>query len=259
MTELTELCSDIENRMSNYPEGKIHVVTRNNNTQYYLRASSQDKSGSYISKKEKNKIHIYLQKKYDEEVYRLAMVEKQSLERLLKKVNNSDIKLKAAYSKNPEEVKKIIQPIDFLDDDFISKWRELSYEIKPVEEGCAILISDNGEAVRSKSELNIANSLKKYGIEYKYEKPLKLYNGIIIHPDFTLLDVKNRQEIYWEHRGMMDNPEYARHSVYRIKQMNRSGIIVGKNLIITEETQSSALGTDEIERIILRFKRAYKS
>ena len=95
--------------------------------------------------------------------------------------------------------------------------------------------------------------LESKGIPYKYECPLVLQNGIVIYPDFTLLDIRNRQEIYWEHRGMMDDKEYARNSVQRIKTLMRNGICIGKNLIITEETLTYPLGTDEIKTIIQEF------
>ena len=71
-----------------------------------------------------------------------------------------------------------------------------------------------------------------------------------LYPDFTILDMKNRIEIYWEHRGMMDNEEYAAKTVARLKMMMKNGICVGKNLIITEETSTNPLGTDEIEAVV---------
>lgn len=64
----------------------------------------------------------------------------------------------------------------------------------------------------------------------------------MIHPDFTILDLKNRREIYWEHRGMMDDEEYARNTVVRIKMMMKNGIVIGKNLIISEETHNALWG-----------------
>ena len=77
------------------------------------------------------------------------------------------------------------------------------------------------ERVRSKSELNIANMLDSYGVPYKYECPLKLKDGKVIYPDFTVINVKSRKVIYWEHRGMMDDKNYANMAVSRIKQMRK--------------------------------------
>ena len=49
---------------------------------------------------------------------------------------------------------------------------------------------------------------------------------------------------------MMDDEEYARNTVVRIKMMMKNGIVIGKNLIISEETAQCLLGTDEIESLI---------
>ena len=72
----------------------------------------------------------------------------------------------------------------------------------------------------------------------------------MIHPDFTVLHVKERRQIYWEHRGMMDDKDYATRSVLRIKNYMKNGIFIGHDLIITEETSANPLGTNEIDAVI---------
>ena len=62
-----------------------------------------------------------------------------------------------------------------------------------------------------------------------------------------------RREIYWEHRGMMDDRMYMKHAVQRLKEYAKSGIFVGDNLLITEETSTLPLGTNEIESVIKHF------
>ena len=52
---------------------------------------------------------------------------------------------------------------------------------------------------------------------------------------------------------MMDDKEYAKNSVQRLKTMMGDGIFVGEKLIITEETSTSPLGTNEINAIIKKF------
>ena len=248
--EITEICHEIEKRIEKYPPGIIHVIKSNGKVMYYLRTDPKDKSGKYISKKNKKEIRIYLQKKYDVGVYKILIKEKESLAKLIKKFSNVTDKIQSMYSDNPEEVKQYIIPVDVPDEEYAKEWLAIPYEGKEIDKNGTILITNRGEQVRSKSELNIANMLDKYGIPYKYECPLKLMNGWVIYPDFTVLNERTRKLIYWEHRGMMDDIEYSIHAVQRIKTMSKSGINLGENLILTEETQKSALGTDEIERII---------
>lgn len=250
LEELYLIQSKLEKRLKTYPDGKIHIVKNRNRVQYYLRMDSKDKSGVYLPKKEEKKIRTFLQKKYDEATIKQINSEIKNLEHLLKRVN-SDIRKN--YSDYPQEIKQHINPVDVSDEDYVKEWLAIPYDRKSISEDMPVYLTDNGERVRSKSELNIANMLYKQGIPYKYECPLRLSNGKIIHPDFTVLDVRRRKEIYWEHRGMMDDRIYLKHAVERVKAYGKSGIYAGDNLLLTEETSTMPLGTNEIERVIRHF------
>ncbi len=52
---------------------------------------------------------------------------------------------------------------------------------------------------------------------------------------------------------MMDDRDYARQAVFKMKSMLKNGIILGKNLIITEETTANPLGTNEIAAVVNRY------
>lgn len=253
LNELQVIRQKLEKRLKKYPEGKIHIVKSFSRIQYYLRTNPKDKSGVYLSKKEDKKIRIFLQKKYDENAIKHINLEIKNLENFLKKSNSTVEILRNKYSDYPQELKKQILPVDMSDEDYVKEWLSIPYVHKIIPEEIPVYLTDNGERVRSKSELNIANMLYKMEIPYKYECPLMLSSGIMIHPDFTLLDVKNRREIYWEHRGMMDDRTYLKQAVQRIKDYRKSGIYVGDNLLITEETSTIPLGTDEISGIIRHF------
>ena len=160
------------------------------------------------------------------------------------------IKIRQIYSNYPEEAKNYIHPIDMSDEDYANYWRAMPYKGKEVSEYVTCYETNNKEKVRSKSELNIANALAAHGIPYKYECPLLFKNGVTIYPDFTILNIKKRKEMYWEHRGMMDEKDYARNSVSRIKTYLKNGYYLGNDLIITEETSATPLGTDEIDAVI---------
>ncbi len=248
--ELKKIKAEKEAALSKMPEGSIHVVRNRMEVQYYLRTEPTDKSGKYIPKRETSKIRYYLQKSYDEKVLKLLNIEIHSLEKyLIKSDGNAEI-IRSLYSKNPNEVKNFIKPVDISDEDFSRQWAEIPYMAKEIADYVPLYETKRKERVRSKSELNIANMLAAFGVPYKYECPLKLANGTVIYPDFTILDVKNRKEIYWEHRGMMDDKDYAKQAVLRLKMLMKNGIYLGKNLIITEETSVNPLGTDEIEAVI---------
>ena len=109
--------------------------------------------------------------------------------------------------------------------------------------------TNKGEYVRSKSELIIADRLSGLGIPYRYEAELIL-GDTVIHPDFTILDIKHRREVYFEHFGMMDNPKYATSAVQRINLYNRNNIVLGDRLFFTVETDSVPLDTEIVDNTL---------
>lgn len=251
--DLKRIRCETEERLLKYPEGKIHIVNKNANVKYYLRTEKTDKSGVYLSKSNKELIKLYNRKSYDEKLIRLINREISALEDYLSRSGSIDEQIRQLYSLNPDEVKAYLDPVDVTDEDYTDIWLRKPYKGKEIGEDVPYYKTELGERVRSKSELNIANSLARRKIPYKYECPLRLKNNVVVYPDFTILNAEKRELFYWEHRGMMDDMDYTVHAVNKIKSYMKNGILQGRNLIITEETSSRPLGTDEIENIISAF------
>ena len=77
-----------------------------------------------------------------------------------------------------------------------------------LEEGL-IHRTKRGDLVRSKSEVIIANELLAQGIDrYEYEAALSLPDGRTRYPDFTVVDDDTGARYYWEHLGLLHNPDY---------------------------------------------------
>lgn len=251
--ELSKIKNELEQDLKRAPKGLIHVVKTSKRTQFYLRNDKTDRKGKYIPKAEKDTIGKYVQKAYDEKAIKLISKEIKNLENLLVKSDSIIKTIRTIYSENSAEIKNIIDPVDISDEDYCELWMHIPYQGKELSEYVPCYETERKERVRSKSELNIANALAAKGIPYKYECPLQLSNGAIIYPDFTVLDVKRRRVLYWEHRGMMDDKEYAKNSVQRIKALMREEIFIGEKLIITEETSTNPLGTNEIDAVIKKY------
>ena len=113
--------------------------------------------------------------------------------------------------------------------------------------------SEKGERVRSKSEIIIANLLNKQGIPYRYEYPVYLSGWGKVYPDFTLLNVRERKEIYWEHLGRMSDADYAEMAIQKIALYEQNNIFIGDKLILTFETQNHPLNQKHIFTILNRF------
>ncbi len=80
-----------------------------------------------------------------------------------------------------------------------------------------------GEAVRSKSEVIIANLLHARGIDYHYEAPLTL-GDVTKYPDFTIEDDDTGITYYWEHAGMMHDPSYRRRWAAKQEWYRENGV-----------------------------------
>lgn len=129
------------------------------------------------------------------------------------------------------------------DEEYVTRWQAEEYNRKSFGEFATEIYTERGERVRSKSEKIIADKLNNLGIPYRYECPKILDENVKIHPDFTILKMPDRKEVYLEHLGMMDNLTYLENALDRIKIYEINGIYLGKELYITYETSRKPLNT----------------
>lgn len=102
--------------------------------------------------------------------------------------------------------------------------------------------TDRDELVLSKSEVIVANALHAEGIDYLYEEPLDLGDGLgEIFPDFTVEDKATGETWYIEHAGMLDDPVYRRRWERKLERYRKAGIVPetedGGRLVVTDERQ----------------------
>ena len=62
-----------------------------------------------------------------------------------------------------------------------------------------------------------------------------------------------QKEVYWEHEGMLDHPEYARSAVKKIELYEMNGIYPGDTLILTFETSVSVIRTDLMKNLTKKY------
>ena len=125
-----------------------------------------------------------------------------------------DVYKRQIYDILTEERKRLVTPVKVSIKEKLRIWENECYEPYQKYQENLKYETDNGELVRSKSEVIIANILakNKEHLLYKYERPLELMiNGQLqtIHPDFTIINVHTGKITYWEHAGRMDDARYA--------------------------------------------------
>lgn len=84
-----------------------------------------------------------------------------------------------------EERKKLVEPVELPWEQQLEQWNAKEYKQKEFQEGTAVILTEKGERVRSKSEKILADYFYRNGIPYKYEKPLYLKGLGIVHPEIS--------------------------------------------------------------------------
>ena len=116
--------------------------------------------------------------------------------------------------------------------------------------------TSKGLAVRSKSELIIADALTHAGILFEYEKPLTM-GGVTRYPDFTVEDEIAGRIIYWEHLGLIERADYRRHWEKKLAWYRANGVLpAGEGagpaglLVTTSETSTAGFDSSTVQAII---------
>lgn len=154
-------------------------------------------------------------------------------------------------SMNPKR-RALVDPVIPIRKERLKEWMEVSSPKMGFFQEEAMFLTENQEQVRSKSEMIIANLLKKEKIPYQYERRLVLNNGREVYPDFSFYDPDQGEAIYWEHFGMMDNSEYQGATLRKINEYAANGIVAGVNLITSFENREVPLNIPFIKKIIDR-------
>lgn len=274
---LNRFITAITKSLKDAPEGRLRISHKKKSVQYYYRHNRtntkkffesktsemelpylksitdnvESDHGIYIKKCDAKLAYAIAQRDYDEALLKIVEERLKRVQSLLEYCQNHE--LEQVYEKLNPCRKEIVRSRIMTDKEYTDKWNSVQYEGKTFAEGTAMIYADKGERVRSKSEKIIADMLLKNGISYRYEAPITLRGLGIIYPDFTVLNVSKREEIYWEHLGMMDNNEYCERALRKIEVYQQNGILLGKNLIITYETSKYPLETQMIDRNIKEY------
>lgn len=240
-----------ERSLEKAPEGQIHCSKHNNNFQYYL-YQPDERSETYVN--DRQLIHRIVQKDYDEKALKQALKEKKALDWIEK--NYPDMP-ESVYGKLVEGRQRIVTPVMIPDDEYIRNWESAEFMGNQYYPERLIFPTDRGEMVRSKSEQAIANYLYKLHIPYKYEASLTLHGlgrgDVTIYPDFTILNVRRRTDLYYEHFGQMGRSEYSERAVEKLAIYQRNGIVLGDRLVATFESSQCPFTQEGLKEIAEKF------
>ncbi len=253
MEQLDQMSAKTEKALKKAPTGSLRASHQSKSVQYYKAESAGNgKYGyTYLKKSEHAVAKALAQREYDERALSKMQKERYHLNRLKQCYQNDCVD--DLYGKFPLLKQELIEPLVLTDAQFVNAWRETPYHTKGISADVPPFLTENGEHVRSKSEILIANLLKHLEIPYRYECPLTLDHNFTIHPDFTLLSVARRKEIYFEHLGMMDDLDYLTKALKRVAMYERNGYYPGDQLLISFETKNQPLDLGLVEAQLRHF------
>ncbi len=251
--ELNQVIGELKQKIIHGPEGCLNICNSQNRKQYYHRPDCNSASLKYIKKSEIDYIKQLAQKDYHQKALKSAEKELRAIEWYMSM--SPKYSYEEIFSHLKAERQELVIPLVETEKQFVERWSALEYNGRYFNEDVPELYTAKGERVRSKSEIIIADLLSKEGIPYRYECPLELKvneaNGRkaltrTVYPDFTVLNVRTRKELYWEHFGIMDDPEYAEKALKKILLYEQNGIMIGHELIVTFESRLTPVNQQNV-------------
>lgn len=228
------------------PKGNLRITNCRGARQYYHVTEKGDTTGVYLSTKDMPLIYDLAQKAYAERFLKMAEKEVNAIDKFLASTCSERV-----FSTLSTDRKMLVNPYMIDDEEYVKRWMNVSFAKNTYKEEELTRATKRGDFVRSKSEAALADIYYELGIPYRYEAALVLRNGTIRYPDFTLLDVRNRREVYHEHFGLMDDSGYRRDCLQKLDDYRDSGIYMGRNFIMTYEGYGSRFDTNSIRKMIM--------
>ena len=250
--ELKQLLHKKIRALKTSPQGRLRVAQAHDGRkiQYYHLIHSGETKGTYLPRSQHPLARRLAQKQYDQQLVRELQAQVRAIDRLIAACEN---KITALYKNLCPARQALITPVTLTASQYIEAWQNIQWQANTNCEDSLTYTTLRHEQVRSKSEVIIADTLSHHKIPYRYEYPLELKDGRLFHPDFLCLNVRTRQEFFWEHFGMMDSPDYAIQTAAKLKLFSENNIHPGKNLILTMETLDAPLNTRQVESLIKAF------
>ncbi|MBR5337801.1 MAG: hypothetical protein IK152_07435 [Lachnospiraceae bacterium] len=245
---LNKAIKTAEKETNSFPEGSLRISNQKRQKRYYRITPDTDHTGEYIKHDNEKLIRALAQSAYNKHFLKLAHNELSKLENTMSSLekNNAD----KAFQNLSDDRRSLISPYIITDELFAKEWQSKPFKSNPYMPENRVYDTRRGEKVRSKSEAILADILYEQSIPYHYEMPLVLKNGATRYPDFTLLNMKTRDVIYFEHFGLLDNEVYLNNCLHKLDEYRQNCIYPGKNLIFTYETEECPLDIKGIRKML---------
>ena len=244
--ELSRIEQDIsilEDKIASYPEGELFCNRDRSYVKWEIKHNHERKR---LSKSKRAFAEQMAVKKYLVTKCTDLLQEKDAIQAYLK-AHQSEKSPKLLMENSC--YRELLQPHFQSVSDQVKQWVKEPYRSNPKYPEQLVYENMNGHKLRSKSELFIDTVLYLHHIPYRYECELEL--GLAtFYPDFTICHPQSGKIYYYEHFGMMDNPQYAQKAYSKLSIYAEHGIVPTINLITTFETRQHPLTPDAIRKVL---------
>lgn len=248
--------STIQQKISSLPPGKLIIARNNCHYKWYV---NNGRKTYYLSKSQRNLAEQLALKKYLSLNLKELIYEKKSLEKFLSHLfpheNLLNYQRSTPFQSDSDKLlcdspyQELLRPYYSPKSETITNWLNEPYEKNTNYANQLIYKSFSGNILRSKSESIIDMALYMNKIPFRYECALHLGDDIF-YPDFTIMHPISGKIYYWEHFGMMDNPNYSKSAYSKLQFYGMYDIFPSINLITTFETSEVPLCSDTIAKTI---------
>ena len=246
-SNISKLVSILEPLVNKESQERLKINVRDGRVYYYITDPGSESGMRIATPRDMRLVRSSAQNSYHRKLLRTAKLELKILKYAAE--NYPATAVEDIYTTLSPERQALVKPIVQTDEQYKNEWLAVRYERKGFDEDAPVYMTIKGDRVRSKSEQIIADRLYVKGIPYRYEYPLKVGKRTI-YPDFTILRMSNRKELYYEHYGKIDDPKYANLNVMRTNEYIRNGFLIGDRLFITLESSENPLDTRILDRMI---------
>ena len=259
--ELTELKKSIDHcrkYLASHPIGSLTCRKNGRYDKWYRQISDHDgeRRSVYLPKSEHELAKQLALNSYYEKKLAILENEAAAVRRYLKK-HDSSVDGRPVLSLMSPGIQELLAGSEAAAPDdhtgrSIKEWQEAAYTQNPFRPDLKNVTVTARLKVRSKSEAFIASALIENSIPFRYEAPLTL-NESTYYPDFTIRHPVTGRFYYWEHLGLMDNPDYVYRALSKLRVYCTYDLIPMVNLIITTEASNTPLDLSLVNKLIEHF------
>lgn len=242
---LTKQLKHIQHELKSTPSGKLIICKNNKYEKWYY---SDGKTKTYLHKKDIDLAQKLAYKKYLILLFDELSKKEKLISKCLLTFASHSTPLEKYISSN-SSFTQLISPYFTPSNTEFSNWANEKYNTNPKHPENLIHKTLSGHVVRSKSEAMIDSLLYSNKIPFRYECELVLKESTL-YPDFTINHPHTGKIYYWEHFGMLENPDYVDNVCKKLKLYTSNNIFPHDQLIMSYETLNTPLSTNCIQGII---------